>query len=751
MPPIPGKRVATRHGARVSLILAVISLGFLAIYWFNFTSNARTFEEQALRRMEVRAGALTEAVAEQTRGSLYNIDLALQHLAHVYSTHQALTAVDVVAVEASTPPGLVRRITLIGADGVVTATFPEGGTGVNLRDRPHFTAHLDPARASNSMYIDQPIASRIEDKWVIPVSRPLLDAGGQFDGVIAIMINPEYFAELYGRLALSHDDVVALVLRDGAFLSRSLNLEQHLGKSVRGNRPFLDPDAPDAGAFHSLSSHEPLARVFAYRRLQEWPVVTVIGLSVDSVLGPLRAALRRDAQLAGAVTTLVIVLLAGISMALLRLDRSLVRVQESDDRRAMASAGADELAWEWNVAAGRVSFFGNCMPFFGIPAHEHTITGLAWIRRFHPDDRQLIIAETRGYVASGGERLDYRYRLRVAPDTYRWVLVRGQTVALDRHGRVQKALGIVLDVDTQRKTELRAAQLKETYERLIESASEAIIAVDAAGRIELFNPAACRLFGYADEEIRGRQPEDVLMQREAGRKGASPARCPIMETVLDGRPRRGVRLNYRHKAGHAIPVELSVAPLRVEDEPLGAVALLVDVSRHLAYEAELERLARTDGLTGLWNRRYFVEQCLHEMRRAERMSEPLCLMMLDLDHFKQINDRHGHAAGDAVLVAFAHLLKASLREMDIPGRLGGEEFCIGLPGITLEEAFAVANRLRQSIEAMEIPFEGHAIRITASVGLGKWDGRESLDALLGRVDACLYRAKDSGRNTVCHV
>lgn len=749
---MPNARIGSRHGTRVSIVLATISLVFLGVYWFNFTSNARNQEAEALQGMEVRAGALTEAIAELTRGSLYNVDLALQHIAHVHSMHQTLTDEDVAAVLASTPPGLVRRITLIGADGMVIATFPKGGTGIDLHDRPHFTAHIESQRITAGMYVGQPIASRIEEKWVIPVSRPLIDANGRFDGVIGIMLNPEYFSALYRRIALARDDVVALVRRDGSFLARNLNLENHLGKSVQGNRPFLDPTAADAGTFHSLSSHEPVDRIFAYRRLSEWPVVTVVGLSVATVIDPLRAARRRDAQLAVAVSALVVLLLAGISLALFRLDRSLVRLRESDDRRAMASAGADEVAWEWDVAGGRMTFFGNCEPFFGIAAQEHTVTGSSWIRHIHPDDRPLVIAETRGYVASGGERLDYRYRLRVGPDRYRWVLARGQTVAIDREGRVQRALGILLDVDAQRKAELRAAQLKETYERLIESASEAIIAVDSGGRIELFNPAARLLFGYAEEEAIGKRPEELLQPTLFTPATQATEPCAsLAKTLQDGVARRGVRVSCRHKAGHPVHVELSLAPIRVENAQQGAVALLVDVSRQLAYEAELERLARTDALTGLWNRRYFVEQFQHEMRRAERTCEPLCLIMLDLDHFKQVNDSYGHAAGDAVLIEFAHVLKKSLRELDLPGRLGGEEFCVGLPGITLEEAHAVADRLRQSVAVLEIPFEGRTITVTTSIGLGKWDGHESLDVLLGRVDAALYQAKESGRNTVCQL
>lgn len=748
MPPTAAAPAPTRHGARIALILAAISAVFVAMYWVGAASRMREAEEQALRRLEARAGALAEAVGEQTRGTLYALDLGLRHLAHLYSMHDRLTDFDVASIQASTPPGLVRRVALIAPDGTLAATFPPGGQGTALHDRPHFAAHL--ADGQTGLYIGQPIRNRFDGEWVIPLSRRLAAADGSFAGVIAVLINPAYFSELFGRLAPGEGDIVALLRADGTILSRTRKLDEHLGKAVRADRPFLAGDAPEVGVFRSLSSYEPVDRLFAYRRLKEWPVVAVLGLGVDHVLAPVRADRAREIRLALAASALVLALLAGITVALLHLDRSLVRIKESDDRRAMASAGADELAWEWNVPSRRMTFFGNCAPFFGIAAQELAITGSTWLRHIHPDDRQLVFAETRAYVASGAERLDYRYRLRVGRDAYRWVLVRGRTVALDRHGRVQKALGIVLDVDAQRKAELRAAQLKEAYERLIESASEAIIAVDAAGRIELFNPAARQLFGHTEAEVLGRRPAELFLPAEPGGAAAATERCPIAATLLDGTARRGVRLNCRDKAGQDIPVELSVAPLLVEDELRGAVALIVDISRQLDYEAQLERLARTDGLTGLWNRRYFVELFRHEMRRAERMCEPLCLMMLDLDHFKQVNDRYGHAAGDAVLVAFAGLLKERLRELDVPGRLGGEEFCVGLPGITLDEARAVADRLRQSIAELEIVADGRRIPITVSIGVAKWDGRESLDTLLGRVDAALYQAKHAGRNAVMH-
>ena len=162
----------------------------------------------------------------------------------------------------------------------------------------------------------------------------------------------------------------------------------------------------------------------------------------------------------------------------------------------------------------------------------------------------------------------------------------------------------------------------------------------------------------------------------------------------------------------------------------------------------IEELAIRDELTGAFNRRFLMEALAQERSRAERLSEAFSLCMIDLDHFKGINDSFGHAAGDAVLRHFAALGPRGLRGIDTFGRYGGEEFLLVLPGTGREGALAVAQRVRAATEAAAFPGLPPGRRVTVSVGVATYARGEELQALLARADKALYQAKAAGRNQV---
>jgi len=173
------------------------------------------------------------------------------------------------------------------------------------------------------------------------------------------------------------------------------------------------------------------------------------------------------------------------------------------------------------------------------------------------------------------------------------------------------------------------------------------------------------------------------------------------------------------------------------------------VRRIARYASDLRRLANIDSLTGTLHRRSFVERAEAEMLRARRAGRPLCVLMLDIDHFKQVNDTYGHAGGDAALRAVAQTLRGAIRPSDLLGRLGGEEFAVLLPETGPEAALALAERLRAAIAEMSVNFAGLAIRQTISIGCAGGRADEAgLEVLLRDADRALYMAKAAGRNCV---
>lgn len=162
-------------------------------------------------------------------------------------------------------------------------------------------------------------------------------------------------------------------------------------------------------------------------------------------------------------------------------------------------------------------------------------------------------------------------------------------------------------------------------------------------------------------------------------------------------------------------------------------------------------MATTDLLTGLSNRRAILQQANAEIRRASRYQKDLAVLMLDIDHFKQINDQHGHGAGDKVLIEFAGLCLQSIRETDLAGRYGGEEFFILLPEIDLATAILSADRIRMAVAAHHFRLnDGNSITVTCSIGIAMYrPEQDDLDKLLLRADQALYQAKRQGRNRCC--
>jgi diguanylate cyclase (GGDEF)-like protein len=164
---------------------------------------------------------------------------------------------------------------------------------------------------------------------------------------------------------------------------------------------------------------------------------------------------------------------------------------------------------------------------------------------------------------------------------------------------------------------------------------------------------------------------------------------------------------------------------------------------------QLEKISRVDGLTGLYNRRFWEEQFVMEFKRDKRSDSPSALIMIDIDHFKKVNDTYGHPAGDEVIKALAGIIKKATRETDVAGRYGGEEFAIMLPDTPVANVEFVSERIRRLVEKCTVVYDEIDISFTISIGIAGFkqthaDSTQWLDS----ADKALYQAKESGRNRV---
>ncbi|MBA53412.1 MAG: hypothetical protein CMK89_03065 [Pseudomonadales bacterium] len=211
-----------------------------------------------------------------------------------------------------------------------------------------------------------------------------------------------------------------------------------------------------------------------------------------------------------------------------------------------------------------------------------------------------------------------------------------------------------------------------------------------------------------------------------------------------------IRLEQYHEALERHNAELEETVKR-RTQDLQAALEQQEKLNNILLEAnrKLDFYASMDSLTSLYNRRFFLKLANSEVERAKRYQHPVTFMMLDLDHFKNINDQYGHLAGDHVLERIALLLEDESREPDIIGRLGGEEFAILSPESTMQQASQMAERIRNRIKQESFEFEGHSIQVTVSIGISEVDvNEEHIESAMNRADKALYKSKGTGRNLV---
>lgn len=272
---------------------------------------------------------------------------------------------------------------------------------------------------------------------------------------------------------------------------------------------------------------------------------------------------------------------------------------------------------------------------------------------------------------------------------------------------------------------------KEYLEAILSSSTDAIMTTDVRGRIIYWSPGAERMLGLPASTVVGRPAREFYA---GGREEAERVQRRLLleksfsdlETVLLG------------AKGRPMPVSMSASLIHDRrGAVIGTLGIAKDISRRVELERRLRELSITDELTGLFNQRHFIERLASETRRARRMGQDLSVIMVDLDRFKEANDRFGHVYGNKILRATADLLRAAIRkDVDMPFRCGGDEFVLLMPGASRGAAERIAERLRTAV-----PHQPYARLVTLSVGVATLRPKEKPETLLKRADRRMYASK----------
>jgi diguanylate cyclase (GGDEF)-like protein/PAS domain S-box-containing protein len=436
--------------------------------------------------------------------------------------------------------------------------------------------------------------------------------------------------------------------------------------------------------------------------------------------------------------------------ALTTLRHRVEELEASGELMTLALAGSETGTWDRDVVTGKIDYSPAWKSMLGYEEHEVSNRIEDAYLRVHPDDLAYVEESMQSHFENKTDSYVVEHRIRCKDGSYKWICSRGKVVERGSDGHALRMVGTSTDITALRQT---AAQLQQSIEMVTNLTNEV---PGMVFQYRLMSDGRA-FFPYTSEGIR-----DIyeLTPQQA-------ATCAqTIDALIDARDLVAYRESLKESAASLLPWHLEyrvqlqeqglrwrqgdAQPRRLDDGSTLWHGFITDVTDRKHIEAELQELATIDFLTQLPNRRHFMIQSEAELARIRRAgSSVAAVLMFDLDHFKALNDRWGHAVGDRALSHFAALLRAEVRAGDIVGRLGGEEFAMVLPNTGADAASAVARRVQQRTARNPVLHGDELIALTVSIGIDIMRTTDvGVDQSLSRGDRALYRAKERGRNRI---
>ncbi|WP_342620475.1 EAL domain-containing protein [Rhodoferax sp. GW822-FHT02A01] len=394
--------------------------------------------------------------------------------------------------------------------------------------------------------------------------------------------------------------------------------------------------------------------------------------------------------------------------------------------------------WDWDLRSEVAYLSPKYYELTGYGADE-VVPNLDFFKStIHPDDLASVMQSMSSHLRGESEVSIFDYRLVRKDGQVCWILGNGRVIDRSAEGKPLRMIGTITDISDRKISELALTEASVVFT----NSFEGIMVVDSQVKVVRVNPAFTRVTGYAEEEIIGNSPKLL----SSGLQGPDFYKA-MWESIHTKGNWRGEIWN-RRKNGEVYAELLAISVVR---DALGAVQYYIgafsDISQIKSHELELDRVAHYDPLTGTPNRRLLADRMEQAIFRVNRRQSSLAVCYMDLDGFKDINDRFGHGVGDQVLIAVSNSLKHILRTEDTLARLGGDEFVMLLDDIgTPEECVLVLNRILNAIKT-PIAIDGNDILISCSIGVSLYPlDHADADALLRHADQAMYQAKAAGRN-----
>jgi len=685
------------------------------------------------------AGTLTRVLEGHLEALSQKMDLRLSEFASRFQQDIAAGSGD-AAIQANLSQSLAlfpEAHSFRVADAQGNYLFDATGrlANVNIADRSYFRTLRD--QPGVGLVVSEPMESRVTGDWVIVYARRLEDSQGRFLGVVLAAVRSNFFEQFFETLHLGEGSVIALWGSDMELVARWPQLPRKLGQRL-GDSPILDALAAGRteGSFRRAGALDGVERLFYFRQLQGVPFVVSVGQADVQVLAEWRQRVKVYAFL-GAVITLAMVLLVRVWTLRYRHALSLAEQMtqavkaKSREGRALLDSIPDP-AWLLDTDGRYLAVNEAFCRYKGQSMEEvvgHTVDEL-----FPPDEAERLRQGQQEVYARGGP-VRQEVWLDLGRDLGRRPFEFLRVPVCDEQGQPRGLAGVAWDMSERFEAEARQRLITQVFDH----STEALLILDGRMEAVAINRAFTEFTGYQLEDVLGHMPREFAAPRHDG------AFFDMIRERLAEQGSWSGEAWVRCKNGLERPLECRATPIVNGDQVVNWTVFMRDLSERKAAEARIDTLTNMDPLTDLPNRSSFTRY-LEDWLAAGGAG---ALLVLDLDQLSRVNDAYGHAAGDKLLRRMGGRLRRLLRERDVIGRLGDDQFGIlfGFSGVDLHGVESVTRKLLEAV-ARPILIEGHHVVCTACVGicLVPRDGKEAA-LLLRNADAAMHDAKNAGQNS----
>jgi len=774
-----------RHGrylTRTGVAVVVACIALLALVWIVTLECVSYEREQAIQNAIRHTANLAVAFEEHTIRTLRGLDRVVRLIKRGAELSGNTLDREYLIQEGAVDLSVITTAAAVNEHGEVILSMTRS-EGARVADRDYFQYHRD--NPSSDLRIGKPQTGRITGRPAIHLTRRIEHSDGTFGGVALVAVDPDYFVNFYNVVDLGRDGLVVLVGTDGIERARATGSMQAAGQDMRSGTLFRHLAASPVGNLETIGRTDGVRRYMSYRTVKDFPLVVAVAMSQEEVLQDFRG--RHYNYLLGASLTTILTVIFGFGLvvalhrqklAMESAMRGEAALKESEYRLDLALEASGLAVWNYDFVTGEVRFDRHWWAILGYSPDDVPLRIDAWEARTHPDDLRQVKSALGAHLKGSRPTLDVEYRMRAKSGEWRWIRTVGRVVERDATGRALRGTGTNGDVTARKEQERRVERLTRIHQ-VLSGINAAIVRI--RDRKALFDEA-CRIavehggFGIAciskldpvsmdvapiavggtvidfhatKTTARDDTPMGHGVVGRAIRQGA-PALCNDMATEPDvgsEQRREALRLGYRSAIalplfeGGAVTGALTLyakeADYFTEDEVKLLVELADDVSFALdtiSKEEKLNYLAYYDPITGAANRNLLNDRLKQAVVQARRYGYPVAVAVINLDHFKLVNDSLGHSVGDELLKNCFSRIRSCVRETDTLARFAGDEFILVMPAQSevlatsrvigrISEAVSTApaavETLQRVLECISAPVivSGRELSVTCSRGV----------------------------------